>query len=699
MDAQCYFYEKQTNSFSNALQTLNAFASRVVLWIAILLVNTNADAQSWSWAKRHYHSVGNVNACVWPQDLAIDASDNILTTGYYAGTSTDAVSFDGISANGYGSAFHYTGYVCKTNSSGTMQWAQRFGSGGTTQDGNVAGICVSSDASGNVYVGGYFARDCRFGGSLTTNSGGTVLTSVYGEDAFIAKYNASGTFQWVRHIASNTTAPQGSECVRGIEVTASGIYVTGTFSGRTNFGGTYLTSTLDGASYSTDVFVAKYDLSGNLVWVQQVSGNKSDNSTGISADASDNFYVFGEFQSSATFGSITVTSGGGAGSTITNPFLAKYNSAGVCQWVRTGNSTTSISNYYLTTQPPAIDFFGNIYISGSIPAGATINWGTGLANASAYSSIFCTKFNSAGTHQWSQQFTSTGNIYSGTMSAIGGSTLNIAGNFTGTAAFGGYPQTATANSSVFVLRLAQSNGAPVFSKRAYGTSLTAYVPSLGTLSNGELIVGGLAYGLSNPMTFDGFGITLERSTGFLAKLGYNNLPVELTSFDAECTEEGLLFSWSTASELNSRDFTLQVQIENEWQTVETLPAAGNSNEMQYYSFLCTHCPENTSVYRLSQSDHDGTVANLGAIPAGCDNDLQVMIYPNPADDVISIFTGGNNEHIAFVSITDITGRSVFSCNCSTDEPLQIDISEWQAGVYQLTMICAGKSTTVKLMKN
>lgn len=664
--------------------------SFVFFFLISLFANIQfANAQSWDWAKAHIHSIGNVNACVWPQDLTIDASNNIITTGYYAGESVDVVSFDGIAAKGYGTgAFHYTGYVCKHNSAGTVQWAQRFGSGGATENGCVQGICVSTDATGNVYVAGNFSRDCRFGGSLTTNSGGIVLTSVYSDDGFIVKYSSAGVFQWVKQIASSTTAPQGSESVKGIVVTSSGIYVTGTFSGKTNFSGTYLTSTLDGASYTTDVFIAKYDLSGNVSWVRQAGSNKTDYSTGISVDASDNLYIFGEFQSTATFGSCSVTSGGGAGSTITNPYLAKYNNSGTCQWVKTGYSTSSISNYYLTTQPPAIDVYSNVYLSGSIPAGTSINWGSSLSNSSGFSSIYCTKFNSSGTHQWSQQYTSSGDIFSGTVSAIGGTTLNIAGNFVGTATFGGFPQTSTSNSSVFVLRLSQSAGTPVFSKRIYGTNLTAYVPSLGTLSTGELIVGGLAYSVANPMYFDAGTLTLQRSTGYIAKLGYSNLPVELIKFDAVCNEEGPEFYWSTATETQSRDFTLSVFRNDNWETIATIPAAGNSNITQQYSFVHTNSQKGDSYYQLIQTDLDGTENYLGVLSVGCFKETELNIYPNPASDELVVSNANIDFSNAEFTITDATGRIVEVEIDRNETEVRVNLRNIAPGVYTISCISA-----------
>jgi hypothetical protein len=82
-------------------------------------------------------------------------------------------------------------------------------------------------------------------------------------------------------------------------------YVTGIFRGNASFGTTNLTS-----SGSTDIFIAKYDASGNVLWAKQAGGQDIDAAKNIEVDVSGNSYITGEFQGSATFGSTTLTSTG-----------------------------------------------------------------------------------------------------------------------------------------------------------------------------------------------------------------------------------------------------------------------------------------------------------------------------------------------------------------------------------------------------
>jgi len=81
--------------------------------------------------------------------------------------------------------------------------------------------------------------------------------------------------------------------------------VTGFFSGTANFGTTNLATTgLD------DVFVAKYNPSGNLQWARKIGGGNLDVGYAIAVDAATNICVTGFFYATATFGSTNFTSSG-----------------------------------------------------------------------------------------------------------------------------------------------------------------------------------------------------------------------------------------------------------------------------------------------------------------------------------------------------------------------------------------------------
>jgi hypothetical protein len=150
--------------------------------------------------------------------LAIDASGNVLLTGYFTGT-VDFGSGTGLIGAG-GREIFLAKY---TTASGAYVWAQRFGS--TSGD---EGHAVAVDASGNVFFTGFF--------NLTVNFGGANLVGAGGTDIFLAKYNSAGVHQWSQRFGS-TDFEEGD----GLALDTSGnVLLTGLFFGTLNLGGSNL---------------------------------------------------------------------------------------------------------------------------------------------------------------------------------------------------------------------------------------------------------------------------------------------------------------------------------------------------------------------------------------------------------------------------------------------------------------------------
>src|SRR5262245_44936828 len=106
------------------------------------------------------------------------------------------------------------------------------------------------------------------------------------------------------------------------------------FQGSANFGSGVLNQTTLVSAGPTDMFVAKYDSNGMLLWAKRAGGISSDVGQGIAVDGSGNSYVTGIFQGSATFGSgelnqTTLVSAG-----PTDIFVAKYDSNGMLLWAK-----------------------------------------------------------------------------------------------------------------------------------------------------------------------------------------------------------------------------------------------------------------------------------------------------------------------------------------------------------------------------
>jgi hypothetical protein len=186
---------------------------------------------------------------------------------------------NGVSVDGTGNVY-VTGvlsgqaFIAKRDSTLNQLWVK-------TVTGNATANSISTDSQGNSYIAG------QFSGTVGTPFN---LTSVGPSDAFIAMFETTlGTLVWVRTISG-----PGSDVARGISVRETcDLFVTGSFMGSANFGGTTsLTST--GGS---DIFVARYDVGGGIQWVIQAGGSLDEEGRGISADSFGKASVVGIYKS------------------------------------------------------------------------------------------------------------------------------------------------------------------------------------------------------------------------------------------------------------------------------------------------------------------------------------------------------------------------------------------------------------------
>src|SRR3990172_11564959 len=104
-----------------------------------------------------------------------------------------------------------------------------------------------------------------------------------------------------------------------------------------------------GAGFS-DIFLAKYDGNGNLLWARQTgtAGEESGNSVALDADG--NAYVAG-----STTGSFT----GYANSGLFDIVIVKYDPAGNQLWTKQMGTAADDEAY-----DAALDGTGNVYITG-----------------------------------------------------------------------------------------------------------------------------------------------------------------------------------------------------------------------------------------------------------------------------------------------------------------------------------------------
>jgi len=228
------------------------------------------------------------------------------------------------------------------------------------------------DGLGNSYVTGGFTGSPTFGGGEANE---TTLTSPGGitEDIFVAKYDPDGNLIWARQTGGPTSSA-GYYVVEngyGIAVDGSGnSYVTGNFWGSAIFGAGDANETTLTSAGDWDIFVAKYDSGGNLIWAKRAGASNSDEAYGIAVDDLGNSYVTGRFNGSATFGAgeaneTTLDSAGFDGS-----FVAKF-STDVPTFDVDSNGTADALTDGLLKLRYLFGFRGNVLIDGVLAADCT----------------------------------------------------------------------------------------------------------------------------------------------------------------------------------------------------------------------------------------------------------------------------------------------------------------------------------------
>jgi Beta-propeller repeat len=250
--------------------------------------------------------------------ITTDASGNVYIAGYLTGTATFDISnvlgAGTISVTGTAGG-NNDAFVAKYSANGVVSWVKSGGGSGADRASK-----VTTDASNNVYIGGYFNATAVFAATPSPIS----LTSAGSADAFTAKYDVNGNILWAKRAGGTG---DDISLIQAIAADASGnVFITGAYSGTLTVAPLAAITSAGGL----DIVLLKYNSSGVEQWIKSAGGSGSDYGSGIAADALGAVFVTGRFSGTGFFG--TLPSINSAGSE--DAFLIKYDSSGGDQWVQ-----------------------------------------------------------------------------------------------------------------------------------------------------------------------------------------------------------------------------------------------------------------------------------------------------------------------------------------------------------------------------
>ena len=248
--------------------------------------------------------------------LAVDNAEDVIITGHFLSTA----DFDpGPGTANLISAGGYDMFLAKYDRLGNHVWSKRMG--GTAGEEPRSLIL---DASGNIHVTGQYYGN----GDYDPGPGSSILVNHGASDIFLCKYDVNGNHLWSLGIGA-----QNNDYGMSVATDREGnAYMTGYFMGQVDFDAGPDTAYLSSFGLN-DVFMAKYDATGNHVWSKHIGGVLNDECLSILVDDRRNIFLAGYFRGTADFdpGPVSQTLTGSI--YVWSSFIAAYSTATSKTWI------------------------------------------------------------------------------------------------------------------------------------------------------------------------------------------------------------------------------------------------------------------------------------------------------------------------------------------------------------------------------
>lgn len=504
----------------------------------------------------------------------------------------------------------------------TWTWAQ---SGGAVNPDTGEGVAV--DASGDICVTGTYETSATFGSTTLTSAGRT--------DVFVARMSPDGTYLWA-------TSLGGSTVDRAFAIAAAdgACYATGRYTGTADFSGV----TLSSVGGTGDLYVAKLDASGDVVWATSGGGEGNEIGHSIAADGQGGVVVTGAFTGpgAAQFGSTSLTSDG-----LDDALVARLDAeTGAWLW-----ATDFGSDQIEVARAVASGGDGTVTVAGQFDRSVTI--GNTVLTSAGFSDIFVARYRvSDGSVVWA---TSAGGTSSDTA-------LGVAVGRDGSAAVAG------------VFSGATTLGTETLQSAGLADAFVAHVDASGDIAWARRLGGesqDVGYGVAvdpagSVFTTGSFRLTADIGPDSRTAVGREDAYVAAYSASGDPL-------WSEQVGGNNIDEGHAVAIAPDGGVIVT----GS------FIFMATAGPltlsaldENVFVGRLSGAAVP-TETGPGASP------LALRVGPTPARDAATVWLSPEAREAARVEVVDALGRVVVTSLAHPGQPLALDVSPLSPGAYRV----------------
>ncbi|WP_201985736.1 T9SS type A sorting domain-containing protein [Hymenobacter rubidus] len=518
------------------------------------------------------------------------------------------------------------------------------------------------DATGtNLYITGYFAGTVAMGSALLTSAGAN--------DVFVGKWNvANQRFAWVQRAGGANNDQALAVAVRG-----SSVYVAGTFGVAASFGSVNLT-----AAGATDGFVVKLTDAGtstSFVWGQPVGGLNEDRATALDV-SNTSVYLTGTFRSqTATLGSLTLTNATAGATTagLAHIYLTKLTDAGTTAsfvWARAfGGAAADDAAAALVANG------ASIYLAGDYTG--NLNLGNTTLSSSGGRDAYVIRFLDTGSNVGVAWAKSAGGASAdfATALALNGTSVYVAGVFSGLAVFDANGVVSAGTANVFVAKLTDAGTTSAFTwvQQAGGTAIDQ-ATALAASGADVYVAGGFTSATA------GFGTISLANTSMATARTADVFVTKLNDSGPAGT-----FVWAQKAGGTGADQAASVSVLGSTVFVGgglTPPAAFGSQ-----------------VITTAAAVSVGFLATLATTPLATTAPLALTdfcLYPNPARSAVTVQLPAVSGP-ATLTVFDALGRPVRSQSAASNTRAELDLTGLAPGLYAVRVAVGGSTATRRLV--
>lgn len=252
-------------------------------------------------------------------------------------------------------------------------------------------VDVATNSEGFTYVLGTIREQgAGFGNEKFSYMAETNVPS----DMYLLKLNSSGDINWVKTFGGENN---GEPVAMALDRTGN-IVITGYFRSQIDLS-TNDTPALLTPSANDDIFFAKYDEDGNLLWAESIESEQSSQPKDIVVDYNNEIIIAGFYAGVTDFDPSEADFTAASINNTQDPFFAKYDENGNNIWVSRINSagvTEAVNGI-------DVDYTNNVYVVGIIAnSNADLNprEGEHLVNVNGKDDTFFGKYTSEGELVW-----------------------------------------------------------------------------------------------------------------------------------------------------------------------------------------------------------------------------------------------------------------------------------------------------------